>query len=36
MIQHITGVGTFVVLGIGLQIMVAVGLLTMFRKRGWL
>jgi len=36
MIQHITGVGTFVVLGIGLQIVVAVGLLTMFRKRGWL
>jgi magnesium transporter len=36
MIGHITGLGTFVVLGIGLQIVVAVGLLVMFRRRSWL
>jgi magnesium transporter len=36
MIGHITGLGTFIVLGIGLQIAVTVGLLTMFRRRGWL
>jgi magnesium transporter len=36
MISHITGWGTFVGLGIGLQIAVAVGLLVMFRRRSWL
>jgi magnesium transporter len=36
MVDHITGLGAFIVLGIGLQILVAVGLLTMFRKRSWL
>ena len=36
MVGHITGLGTFVVLGIGLQIAVAVGLLVMFRRRSWL
>jgi magnesium transporter len=36
MIGRIQGWGTFVGLGIGLQIAVAVGLLVMFRKRSWL
>jgi magnesium transporter len=36
MISHITGVGTFVILGIGMQIVVAIGLLVMFRRRSWL
>jgi magnesium transporter len=36
MISHITRGASFVVLGIGLQILVAVGLLVMFRKRSWL
>ncbi|MGH9018487.1 MAG: magnesium/cobalt transporter CorA [Acidimicrobiales bacterium] len=36
MINHITGLGTFIVLGIGLQIVVTVGLLVMFRRRNWL
>ncbi|HVC69443.1 MAG TPA: magnesium/cobalt transporter CorA [Acidimicrobiales bacterium] len=36
MINHITGWGTFVGLGIGLQILVAISLLVMFRKRSWL
>jgi magnesium transporter len=36
MIGHIAGWGTFVGLGIGLQIVVAVGLLVMFRRRSWL
>jgi hypothetical protein len=36
MISHITGWAAFVFLGIGLQILVAVGLLVMFRRRSWL
>jgi magnesium transporter len=36
MINRISGWGTFVGLGIGLQIVVTVGLLVMFRKRSWL
>ena len=36
MISHIGGWGTFVGLGIGLQVVVALGLLMMFRTRGWL
>jgi magnesium transporter len=36
MVDHISGWGTFVGLGIGLQIVVALGLLVMFRKRSWL
>jgi magnesium transporter len=36
MVGHIGGWGTFVGLGIGLQILVTVGLLSMFRRRGWL
>ena len=36
MTSRITGGWAFVLLGIGLQILVAVGLLVMFRKRSWL
>jgi magnesium transporter len=36
MVGHIGGWGTFVGFGIGLQILVTVGLLSMFRRRGWL
>ncbi|HXQ44133.1 MAG TPA: magnesium/cobalt transporter CorA [Acidimicrobiales bacterium] len=36
MISHITGLGTFVFLGIGMQILVALALLMMFRRRNWL
>ena len=36
MVNHITGWGTFLGLGIGLQIAVTVGLLVMFRRRNWL
>jgi magnesium transporter len=36
MIGKIGGWGTFVGLGLGLQVVVTVGLLTMFRRRSWL
>jgi magnesium transporter len=36
MINHITGLGPFVLLGIGLQIATTIGLLFMFRRRQWL
>jgi len=36
MITRITGFTAFLGLGIGLQILVAVGLLVMFRRRSWL
>jgi magnesium transporter len=36
MVDHITGLGTFVVLGIGLQVATVIGLLVMFRRRSWL
>jgi magnesium transporter len=36
MVNHIGAWGTFVGFGIGLQILVTLGLLMMFRKRGWL
>jgi magnesium transporter len=36
MINRITGLGSFVFLGIGLQILVTIGLLVMFRRRNWL
>jgi magnesium transporter len=36
MVNHITGLGTFVVLGLGLQVATVVGLLVMFRRRHWL
>jgi magnesium transporter len=36
MINHITGLGAFIVLGIGSQIVVTIGLLVMFRRRSWL
>jgi magnesium transporter len=36
MVGHITGLGTFIALGIGLQILTAVGLLIMFRRRSWI
>ncbi len=36
MVNRITGLSTFAALGIGLQIVVALGLLLMFRRRSWL
>jgi magnesium transporter len=36
MVNHITGLGTFVVLGLGLQVATVIGLLVMFRRRSWL
>ena len=36
MIGHITGRWPFLVFGIGLEAAAAVGLLNLFRRRGWL
>jgi magnesium transporter len=35
MIKHIGGTGEFVGLGVGLEVLAAVGLVVMFRRRGW-
>jgi magnesium transporter len=36
MINHITSASVFVVLGIGLQVAMVVGLMVLFKQRGWL
>ena len=36
LIAHITGRAPFLVFGIGLELVAAIGLLYLFRKRGWL
>jgi magnesium transporter len=36
MVNRITGLPAFLVAGIGLQILIVVALLVMFRRRGWL
>src|SRR3974390_1141427 len=36
LIAHITGRSPFLVFGIGLELVAAIGLLYLFRKRGWL
>jgi magnesium transporter len=36
LVQHIAGAGTFIGLGLGTEVAAVVGLLWMFRRRGWL
>ena len=36
LIGHITGVGPFLIFGLGLELVSAAGLFYLFRKRGWL
>lgn len=36
MVSRITGVASFLVAGIGVQVLIVVGLIVMFRRRGWL
>lgn len=36
MVNHIGGLGTFLVAGIGIQILIVIALVLMFRSRGWL
>jgi hypothetical protein len=35
-VNHVTGRVPFYVFGIGLEVVSAIGLLYLFRKRGWL
>src|SRR4029078_2141919 len=36
MVLHVTGVGHFLVFGLGLDLAVAIGVLAMFKRWGWL